>query len=194
MTRFQLAIKRLFDLFLSIILLPVLIIPIIVLLIIARIDTNASGLFRHERIGQHGRPFMMMKIRSLREENHELGKLHLSATAYGNWLRRTKLDELPQLFNVILGHMSYVGPRPDVPGFADELEGADRIILSIKPGVTGPATLKYKDEDDVLALQEDAENYNRTIIWPDKVKINRNYVENWSFYLDLTYLFRSILD
>ncbi|MBT8271905.1 MAG: sugar transferase [Bacteroidia bacterium] len=194
MTRFQLLLKRIFDLLLSLLLLPILILPVLILVLISRVDTGASGLFRHERIGQKGRPFMMMKIRSLKVEEHELGKLHLSATGFGNWLRRTKLDELPQLFNVILGDMSFVGPRPDIRGFADELKGEDRIILTVKPGVTGPATLKYKDEDEVLALQENAEKYNRTIIWPDKVKINRNYVENWSFYLDLTYIFRSIFD
>jgi len=105
---------------------------------------------------------------------------------------RYKLDELPQLVNVLLGDMSYVGPRPDIKGFADELEGEDRIILGIRPGVTGPATIKYKNEEELLALQDDPETYNRTIIWRDKVKINKKYIENWSFYLDLKYIIKSI--
>jgi lipopolysaccharide/colanic/teichoic acid biosynthesis glycosyltransferase len=79
-----------------------------------------------------------------------------------------------------------------VPGFADELTGEDRLILSVKPGITGPATLKYRDEEQLLALQDDPETYNRTIIWPDKVKINKNYVQNWSFYVDLSCLLKSL--
>ncbi|MBT8254537.1 MAG: sugar transferase [Bacteroidia bacterium] len=192
MTKRQLALKRIFDFVLGLLLLPLLLLPIVTLVILARLDTKASGWFRHKRIGQHGKPFMIYKIRSLKVEPHQLGNFDRSATAYGKWLRRSKLDELPQLFNVLLGHMSFVGPRPDVPGFADQLTGDDRIILEVKPGITGPATLKYRDEDDILGLHSDPDHYNRTIIWPDKVKINRNYVENWSFYLDLTYLFRSI--
>lgn len=96
------------------------------------------------------------------------------------------------MFHVLLGEISFVGPRPDVPGFADELTGDDRVILSIKPGITGPATLKYRNEEQLLALQDDPETYNRTIIWPDKVKINKNYVQNWSFYVDLNCLLKSL--
>lgn len=107
------------------------------------------------------------------------------------FLSRTKLDELPQLFNVLFGHMSFVGPRPDVPGFADVLTGDDRVILNVKPGVTGPATLKYKNEEQLLVRYSDPETYNRTIIWADKVEINRKYVQNWSFFLDLTYILQS---
>ena len=115
-----------------------------------------------------------------------------SATSFGKFLRRYKLDELPQLFNVIKGDMSFVGPRPDIEGFADVLEGEDRIILEIKPGVTGPATIKYKNEEVLLSQQVDPENYNRTIIWKDKVEINKMYIKNWSFYLDLKYIIQSI--
>ena len=88
--------------------------------------------------------------------------------------------------------MSFVGPRPDIEGFADVLEGEDRIILEIKPGVTGPATIKYKNEEVLLSQQVDPENYNRTIIWKDKVEINKMYIKNWSFYLDLKYIIQSI--
>ena len=189
---YQLLIKRLFDIVLSLLLLPFLIPPIIIFFIIATIDTKEFGLFSQYRVGQEGRLFKILKIRTLRKETHRLGELHLSATKFGNWLRGSKLDELPQLFNVLTGQMSFVGPRPDVVGFADLLEGDDRIILMVKPGITGPATIKYKDEDNLLALQNNPEVYNRTIIWPDKVKINKNYVQNWSFYLDLKYIFQSI--
>jgi len=95
---------------------------------------------------------------------------------------------------VLIGDMSFVGPRPDIKGFADKLEGEDKIILGIKPGVTGPATIKYRDEEAILALQDDPENYNRTIIWKDKVEINKMYIKDWSFYLDLKYIFKSIMN
>jgi lipopolysaccharide/colanic/teichoic acid biosynthesis glycosyltransferase len=135
----------------------------------------------------------MYKIRTLRAEPHRLGHLDKSATRFGRFLRRYKLDELPQLFNVLIGTMSFVGPRPDVQGFADTLVGEDRLILIVKPGITGPATLKYKNEEGLLERQKDPEHYNRTIIWVDKVKINKKYVQNYSFYLDLVFILKSLV-
>ncbi|MBO3116700.1 sugar transferase [Winogradskyella sp. DF17] len=194
MTSTQLKTKRLFDLLLAVLLLPVLFFPIVVLVILASLDIKAFGIFSQQRIGQHGKPFFIYKLRTLREEPHLLGHLDKSATTLGRFLRQSKLDEWPQLFNVLKGDMSFVGPRPDVRGFADELEGDDRIILNVKPGITGPATLKYKDEERVLERQKDPDHYNRTIIWVDKVKINKNYVSNYSFYLDLIYILKSTLN
>ncbi|WP_133758728.1 sugar transferase [Gelidibacter sediminis] len=188
----QLQIKRVFDVLFALFLLPILIVPIGILIVLARLDTGASGLFLQERIGQYGKPFKIYKIRSLKQGVHRLGHMDYHATSFGGFIRVHKLDELPQLFNVIKGEMSFVGPRPDLPGFADTLEGEDRIILDIKPGITGPATLKYKDEELILAKQLDPENYNRTVIWKDKVEINKRYVKNYSFSLDLHILLKSI--
>jgi lipopolysaccharide/colanic/teichoic acid biosynthesis glycosyltransferase len=171
-----------------------LIIPIVIFVIIATIDTGQFGLFSQKRVGQHSKLFLIYKIRTLRKENHVLGHLDLSATSFGKFLRQYKLDELPQIFNVLFGTMGFVGPRPDVPGFADRLEGEDKIILKIKPGITGPATLKYKDEESILSQQLDPETYNRTNIWPDKVKINKKYIENYSFSLDLNFILKSIVN
>lgn len=193
-TKTQLRVKRFFDLLLSIFLIPFLIIPIVLFVIIATIDTGQFGLFSHKRVGQNGKLFLIYKIRTLRKEKHVLGRLDLSATSFGKFLRQHKLDELPQIFNVLSGTMGFVGPRPDVPGFADELEGEDKIILKIKPGITGPATLKYKDEESILSQQLDPETYNRTNIWPDKVKINKKYIENYSFSLDLNFILKSIFN
>ena len=95
-------------------------------------------------------------------------------TRSGAWLRRLKIDELPQLVNVMRGEMSLVGPRPDVPGFADRLEGPDRVVLTVRPGITGPAALAYRHEEEILAGVADPERYNREVIWPDKVRINRD--------------------
>lgn len=165
----------------------------LVLQALAAIDVGGFGWFQQRRVGQHGRIFNMYKLRTLKVGPHELGHLDADASGYGRFLRQSKLDELPQLFNVLFGHMSFVGPRPDVEGFADVLEGEDRMILKVKPGVTGPATLKYRDEEDLLSEQSDPETYNRTIIWVDKVEINKKYVLNWSFYLDLKYIIHSII-
>lgn len=191
-TKKQLRTKRIFDVLLVLLLLPFFILPIITLVILATFDTKKYGVFTQRRVGQHGKIFKIYKIRTLKEEKHLLGHLDRSATVLGKFLRHTKLDELPQLFNVIKGDMSFVGPRPDIEGFADKLEGDDRIVLLVKPGITGEATLKYKEEEKVLERQKDPEDYNRTIIWVDKVKINKNYVRNYSFYLDLKLILKSI--
>ena len=190
----QLKRKRVFDVVLVLILLPFVGVPIFILVGIATIDTKKYGVFSQLRVGQHGKLFKIYKIRTLKEEEHKLGHLEKSATALGKYLRRTRLDELPQLFNVLVGDMSFVGPRPDIQGFADELQGEDRIILKVKPGITGEATLKYKNEERVLERQKDPDHYNRTIIWVDKVKINKNYVMNYSFYLDLKLIFKSTIN
>ena len=193
-TKTQLKLKRAFDVILVLVLLPFLLVPIVLLVLIATIDTKKYGVFSQLRVGQHGKLFKIYKIRTLKEGVHRLGHLDKSATPFGKFLRQTKLDELPQLFNVLKGDMSFVGPRPDLQGFADELIGEDRIILLVKPGVTGPATIKYKDEEEVLERQKDPEHYNRTIIWVDKVKINKKYVQNYSFYLDLKLIIKSTLN
>ena len=190
----QLKRKRAFDVVLVLILLPFVGVPIFILVGIASLDTKKYGMFSQYRVGQHGKLFKIYKIRTLKEEEHKLGHLEKSATALGKYLRRTRLDELPQLFNVLVGDMSFVGPRPDIQGFADELQGEDRIILKVKPGITGEATLKYKNEERVLERQKDPDHYNRTIIWVDKVKINKNYVMNYSFYLDLKLIFKSTIN
>lgn len=178
---------------LSLLLVPFLLVPILFLIFLASFDTKQWGLFWQWRIGQFGHPFRIYKIRTLKNEVHHLGHLERSATKLGLFLRETKLDELPQIVNVLIGDMSFVGPRPDVAGFADVLLGEDRLILKVKPGITGPATLKYQNEELILSLQADAETYNRTIIWPDKVKINKKYVQTWSFSLDLKWILRSVV-
>ena len=113
-------------------------------------------------------------------------------TYSGRVFRRFKIDELPQLINVLLGHMSIVGPRPDVPGFADQLQGYERLLLSIKPGITGPASLKYRNEELILSLQVDPISYNRSVIWPDKVQIGLAYIEHWSLSRDFLYILRTL--
>ena len=115
-------------------------------------------------------------------------------TGIGAILRRLKLDELPQLINVLTGTMSFVGPRPDVPGYADRLDGDDRVVLSVRPGITGPATLHFRNEEELLAGQEDPEWYNREVIYPAKVRMNRHYIENYSLREDLRLIWRTVFN
>ena len=169
---------------------------ILICLIIARIDTRASGLFKQNRIGLSGKMFSLMKIRSMSShksiESTITVRGDLRITKSGKFFRNSKLDELPQLWNVLIGDMSLVGPRPDVPGYADRLEGENRIILSVRPGITGPASLYFRDEEVLLSKQKNAKEYNDTVIWPQKIDINKKYVENWSFKMDLIYLIKTV--
>jgi len=193
LTKRQQDIKRVFDIIVSFFGLLLFIIPIILLIIISRFQTGLPGLFIQKRVGKRGKCFYMIKIRTLIEnKNHSLEELTSHMSLFGRVLRKSKLDELPQLINVLKGDMSLVGPRPDLPGYADQLEGSDRIILTVRPGITGPATIKYKKEEEILLKQTNPQQYNDTVIWPDKVKINKDYVENWSFLKDLKYIYRSV--
>lgn len=153
-------------------------------------------IFKQTRIGRHGKPFTMYKFRSM--TMHHSGssvsvKGESRITPLGSVLRKYKLDELPELWNVLKGDMSLVGPRPDVPGYADKLQGDDREILRLRPGITGPASLKYRDEEELLARQTDPQRYNDEVIFPDKTRINRAYLAHWSFGLDLKIIFCTVL-
>ena len=178
--------KRLFDLSLAILLLLFLGLIILLTIILASIDTKSFGLFTQKRIGQYGKSFTIFKIKTLSDTTK-------SSTSIGRFLRSTKLDELPQLFNILNGAMSFVGPRPDISGYADQLKNQDRIILNVKPGITGLASLKYRTEEQILAQQSNPLHYNDTIIWPDKVRINKWYVKNQTFLIDLKILFYTII-
>lgn len=192
----QRAVKRAFDVAVSMVALAMFGWLIVLAAGLARIDTGKSGIFRQLRVGRHGRLFEVMKIRTMRDRPG----INTTTTAAGDpritrlgqFFRRTKIDELPQFLNVLRGEMSLVGPRPDVPGYADRLTGRDRVILSVRPGITGPATLKYRDEESLLASQDDPQLYNDKVIFPDKAAINRSYVEHYSFFKDLSYLWLTV--
>jgi lipopolysaccharide/colanic/teichoic acid biosynthesis glycosyltransferase len=191
MSKRDIVLKRSFDVSFSVIGLLVFCMPIIILVIISTISFQKFGLFRQIRIGLQGKKFWIYKIRSMEGDDESDSVTILNdprINSYGKILRKTKLDEIPQLWNVLIGDMSLVGPRPDVPGYADSLKGDDRIILSVRPGITGPATLKYRNEEEILAAQANPKKYNDEVIWKDKVEINKDYVKNWSFKNDLRIL------
>ena len=181
-------------------------------------------LFRQQRVGRHGKLFTMHKFRTMYGEQNGPSVAYPvegRVTPIGAKLRRYKLDELPELWDVLVGTMSFVGPRPDVPGYADALVGDDQEVLELRPGITGPATLKYRLEDEMLADvrrkmeegrwkmeegrclpqeqmdkmtdQELAIWYNDHVIYPDKVRINRYYLHHYSFIKDIQMLFCTVL-
>jgi lipopolysaccharide/colanic/teichoic acid biosynthesis glycosyltransferase len=196
LTRRQRIIKRLFDVTVSAVVLAAFgwIIPVAALLI--RLDGDGPGIYKQVRIGKDGNRFTMLKLRTMHSSSASETTVTTSndprITGLGRILRRTKLDELPQFANVLKGDMSLVGPRPDVPGFADLLEGEERIILSVRPGVTGPATLAFRHEELLLGNQTDPERFNREVLFPAKVKMNLQYLHNWRFRDDIRYLWLTV--
>jgi len=189
--------KRLFDFFLAFLLLIVCSGLIVMIWIVAAIETKSNGLFFQKRIGQFGKTFTIIKFRTMRS-------IALRDPVSGEYvnraiippvcaaLRKYKLDELPQLINIIIGEMSFVGPRPDLPGYYDQLEGEERKILQLKPGVTCEASIKYADEENLLKKKENPKQYNDEVIFPDKVKMNLEYYYKRSFFGDVKILFNTL--
>ena len=190
-------LKRIFDLFSAVAGL-ILLSPLFLLIaVLIRIKMPGPVIFTQKRIGQNGKVFTIYKFRTM-VSDHEGNTISVKGEnripPFGAFLRRSKLDELPELWNVIKGEMALVGPRPDVPGYADELQGDDRVILQVKPGLTGPACMKYSHEEELLARQEDPLKYNDQVLYPDKVQINKSYIHHWSFGLDLKIILYTLLN
>ncbi|MBP3822958.1 MAG: sugar transferase [Bacteroidaceae bacterium] len=190
-------LKYLFDKSVSFVGLLVLWPVLLVVAILIRVKMPGGPvLFTQQRVGRHGKVFRIYKFRTMTVDH---GGSSVSVrgeariTPLGVHLRLWKLDELPELWNVLKGDMSFVGPRPDVPGYADQLKGDDRRILQLRPGITGPATLKYRDEEELLARVEDPIRYNDEVIFPGKVRLNLYYVDHYSFVKDLQMIFCTLL-
>ena len=179
--------KRIFDLFFASLGLFFSGGIIIVLYLLAALDTKQNGFFLQKRIGQFGNPFTIYKLRTYGRS------IEKPISRFGTFLRNSKLDELPQLWNVFLGDMTFVGPRPDIAGYYDLLEGENRKVLELKPGLTSLASIKYANEDGLLAQQENPLVYNDMVIFPDKVKMNLAYYYNHSLFGDVKIICKTIL-
>lgn len=189
--------KSVFDRGMSFLGLIILFPVLFVVAILIRIKMPGGPvIFKQQRVGQYGELFTMYKFCSM-IVSHSGSSVSVKGesriTPLGAKLRKYKLDELPELWNVLIGDMSFVGPRPDVPGYADKLEGENRRILSLRPGITCPASLKYRNEEELLAEQEDPLKYNDEVLFPDKVKINIEYLDNWSFWNDIKIIIYTVL-
>ena len=204
------SLKYVFDRIMAFLGLSVLALPMVFIALKMKI-TMPQGpvLFRQTRVGKDGRLFKIHKFRTM-TNTEEVSSIaypnRARVTEFGAWLRKHKLDELPELWDVLVGNMSFVGPRPDVPGYADQLQGDDRVVLKMRPGITGPATLKYRDEEhlieayvkqakadgDTRSEEEIAQWYNDEVIYPDKVRINVDYYHHSSFFNDIKIIFQTI--
>ncbi|MFT0226650.1 sugar transferase [Bacteroides thetaiotaomicron] len=195
---------------------------LLVVTILIKIQMPGPVLFVQKRVGKGGKIFNCHKFRSMKVA-HGGSTVSVAGesriTPLGSKLRRYKIDELPGLWDVFIGKMSFVGPRPDVPGYADQLEGSDRDLLKLRPGITGPASLKYRDEEEMIAKfvekiktqdfailnlyrntdftkmtdEQIAIWYNDNIIYPDKVRINCYYYRNYSLIKDIEMIFATIM-
>ncbi len=198
MSKFSLFIKYLFDKITALIGIIILFPFMLIIFIIHKIVMpKGKFLFKQERIGQYGKPFKIYKIRTMMHNENDSDNFITTAKderilPFGRWLRKSKLDEIVELINVLKGEMSLVGPRPDVAGYADKLTGEDRKILELKPGITGPASLKYINEEELLAKTDNPKKYNDEIIYPDKVKINLEYYYKRTFWGDIRIILKTI--
>ena len=210
MNLFNRIIKFTFDRVVALIGLLLLALPLAVIAIMVKRSVKGeSAIFKQTRVGKEGKHFQIHKFRTMTNEK-EVSNIaypnRARITPLGAKLRRHKIDELPELWDVLIGNMSFVGPRPDVPGYADQLQGDDRVVLKMRPGITGPATLKYRDEEhlieeyvkqakangDTRSEDEIAEWYNDEVIYPDKVRINVEYYRHYSFFNDIKIIFRTL--
>ncbi|WP_294248265.1 sugar transferase [uncultured Chryseobacterium sp.] len=178
--------KFVFDSILAIVLIVLLLPVMILLLAVAAADTRSCGIFFQKRVGRSGEMFTIYKFRTIKSREAE-------CSGTGAFFRKFKLDELPQLFNILKGDMSFVGPRPDVEGYYDRLSGKDRNVLQLRPGITSEASIKYSNEEEILKAQKNPLQYNDEVVFPDKIKMNLQYLENMSFSGDMKILMRTVL-
>lgn len=196
--RRNLVIKRWFDVTMSLWGLIVFAPLFLVVSLLVKSTSKGPVLYIASRVGQFGKMFNLYKFRTMfvGADKEKEGSITVDGdrriTPIGRILRKTKIDELPSLLNVLKGEMSFVGPRPDVKGYADSLIGKDRLILNLKPGITGPATLKYANEEDILATVDDPVRYNNEVIFPDKVRINLSYLDSLNLFTDLKLILNTI--
>ena len=192
MNRFQLVCKRLFDIIVSAIGLTVLSPAIFLVILALQFSSRGPIFFFQQRVGREGRLFNVVKFRTMIVGGEQNGSITTASddriTSVGRWIRRFNLDEYPQLWNVLVGNMSLVGSRPDVLGYADQLVGRARSILSLRPGITGLATLYFIHEEEILDRVAEAKIYNDQVIYPAKVALNLMYLEKWSFSRDIGYI------
>lgn len=189
-------IKRVFDIFFSILGIVFFLPVFLIISLLIRLDSKGPVFFLQDRVGLNQKIFKIIKFRTMNvSHNYKLTITVIDddrITRIGGFIRRFKIDELPELFNVLKGDMSFVGPRPDVPGYADKLQGEDRNILKLRPGITSMASLKYANEELLLSKVEDPVDYNNNVIYPDKVKMNLNYYYNHNIWIDIKVIFATI--
>jgi lipopolysaccharide/colanic/teichoic acid biosynthesis glycosyltransferase len=192
MTKFQKTIKRTFDICVSFVGLALLWPLGLAIAMWVKIDSRGPVFFKQTRVGLQGKPFLCIKFRTMVKDSEKGGTVTVSTdsriTHAGKFLRKYKLDEFPQLWNILTGKMSFVGPRPDVPGYADLLDGEQKEVLELRPGITGPATIYFRYEEELLLSVRDPKLFNDTVLWPVKVEMNLQYYKKWGFWKDIGFI------
>lgn len=183
-------LKRAFDIVVAAGLLLLLLPLLLAVALVVALGSPGGAFFRQVRVGKHGRPFRLLKFRTMRPGSEAAGQLTVGGrdpriTRAGLFLRRTKLDELPQLWNVLADDMSLVGPRPEVPRYVAMYTAAQRTVLQVRPGITGLASIRYMDENELLGKAEEPERAYIEQVMPDKLALEQRYVQERSFLLDL---------
>lgn len=188
--------KRLFDVIVAFLALLFLVLPISLIALSISLTSGLPIFFTQKRVGRYGKIFYIKKFRTMVVRSEEDSVITVArdkrVTPLGVYLRRWKLDELPQFWNVLVGDMSLIGPRPDVPGYADQLQGNEARLLYLRPGITGPATLIYKNEAEIMAQVSDPLEYKNKVIFPDKVRINLEYLDTCSLSKDFYYIWQTV--
>lgn len=172
--------------------------PVLLVMMIAiKLDSPGPVIFRQTRVGRYGEPFQILKLRTMRQDaESQGGQLTVGAdprvTRVGYFLRKWKLDEIPQLVNVVRGEMALVGPRPEVPRYVDMYTDEQRRVLAVRPGITDPASIKFRNESELMAGQSDPESYYREVLMPSKLSINLAYLEDRSLLSDIRVLLETV--
>lgn len=189
-------IKRILDFLVACAILMASLPVFLIIYVASSISTRSHGIYRQNRIGLCGKPFIIFKFKSMHDNSTDSDCLtsinNPRITRVGRIIRRTKMDELPQLINIIRGEMSFVGPRPDVPGYADLLDHNTTYLCKVKPGITCQASLYFQEEEFILEKVADRKKFNDEVIWPTKLKINNHYALNYSFKHDLLIIFQTL--
>jgi len=169
---------------------------LVIVAILIKLTSKGNMFYTQGRIGRYGKTFTIIKFRSMTVDHGDSNTVTVGGdmriTKFGAFMRKYKLDELPELLNILKGDMSFVGPRPDLPGYADNLKGEDRKILNLRPGITGVASLKYANEEKILSAQKDPIKFHDEVIYPDKVKLNLDYYYNNNLWVDIKIIFATI--
>ncbi len=195
---FNKIIKRIFD-FISSFLGCIILIPVfIIIAILIKLDSKGPIFFKQKRVGQHGEEFDILKYRTMVVDAEKIGKQitvgnDSRVTGIGKFLRKYKLDELPQLFNVLKGDMSLVGPRPEVPKYVKLYNEVEREVLKVKPGITDFASIEYRDENEILGSVENPEEYYINVIMKHKLQLNLKYIDNNNIFLDIKIILKTLL-
>lgn len=196
--RLTLLLKRMFDILVSFIMILVLSPVILILSVLIIADSGFPVFFRQERMGKDGKIFRIFKFRTMKNNSATADGITLyndkRVTKIGAFLRKYRLDEIPQLFNIIKGEMSFVGPRPDLPKYYTVDDYGYKSVLLVRPGVTGEATLKFKDEDKILSTSENPEKTYTEEIFPQKVRLNIDYIKRISILYDLKIMMNTVID